>query len=278
MHVVRRACERPDTLGRSLSPWDGEALARQRISAGLVEDLSAAPVRRILAAPQRKPWRQHVWLYPKPPRDAAFDATVFELIDLYTQPRHPAALVRSVDEKPSLPPRPRRSPTRPAQPQHLPNRHEHEDKRAGALHRLAALDTRAGQVDGQCYERTRPQECIAFLAHGDQAIPDAMTTIPLVCDHVSTHHGQDVSKWVVNHPRFVVHCTPVHGSWMNQGEPWCSLLQRKRLRMVDFEAKDHLRQKLEPFSREWNVPAHPFNWSRKSVAKVMAAAPAMAAS
>jgi hypothetical protein len=46
---------------------------------------------------------------------------------------------------------------------------------------------------------------------------------------------------------------------------------------VDFESKDHLRAKLEHFVTEWNQQAHPFNWSTKSVRKVMAAAPAIAA-
>src|SRR6266403_4555528 len=35
LHVVRLACERPDALGRSLSPWDGTELARQRLAAGV---------------------------------------------------------------------------------------------------------------------------------------------------------------------------------------------------------------------------------------------------
>jgi transposase len=202
---------------------------------------------------------------------------VSALIDLYTRPLRPDELVLSVDEKTSLQPRPRHSPTRPAQPQNLPNRHEHEYKRAGALNLLAAFDTRSGQVYGQCYERKRQQEFIAFLEHLDQAITAAIKTIHLVCDNVSTHHGKKIRKWLVNHSRFVVHFTPVHCSWMNQVEQWFSILQRKRLRIVDFESKDHLRQKLEQFIREWNVHAHPFNWSTKSVAKVMAAAPAMAA-
>ena len=198
-------------------------------------------------------------------------------MDLYTRPLRPDELVLSVDEKTSLQPRPRGAPTLPAHPQNLPNRHEHEYKRAGALNLFAAFDTRSGQVYGQCYERKRQQEFIAFLEPIDQAITEAITTIHLVCDNVSTHHGKEVRKWLVNHPRFVVHFTPVHCSWMNQVEQWFSILQRKRLRIVDFESKDHLRQKLKQFIREWNVHAHPFNWSRKSVAKVMAAAPAMAA-
>jgi hypothetical protein len=62
-----------------------------------------------------------------------------------------------------------------------------------------------------------------------------------------------------------------------QVEQWCSILQRNRLRIVDFASKDHLRAMLDQFITEWNQHAHPFNWSTKSVTKIMAAAPALAA-
>jgi DDE superfamily endonuclease len=277
MHVVRLACERPDTPGRSLSQWDCTELARQLIAEGIVEEISPATVRRILAAHQLKPWRQHVWLSPRQPRDAAFYATVAELIDLYTRPVSPEEVVLSVDEKTSLQPRPRHAPTRPAQPPNLPNRYEHEYKRAGALNLFAAFDTRSGKVYGHCYERKRQREFIAFLEALEAAIDAHIHTIHLVCDNVSMHHGKEVRQWLATHPRFVVHFTPVHCSWMNQVEQWFSILQRKRLRIVDFASTDHLRTKLEQFIGEWNQHAHPFNWSTKSVAKVMAAAPAMAA-
>jgi len=64
---------------------------------------------------------------------------------------------------------------------------------------------------------------------------------------------------------------------MNQVEQWFSILQRQRLRIVDFASKDHLRAKLDQFIQAWNQQAHPFNWSTKSVAKIMAAAPALSA-
>jgi hypothetical protein len=163
IHVVRLACERPDMLGRSLSQWDGHELARQLIAEGIVEDISASTVRRILAVHQLKPWRHHLWLHPTPPRDATFYATIRELIDLDTRPLRDDAMVLSVDEKTSLQPRPRLAPTLPAQPQNMPNRHEHESKRAGALNLFAAFDTRSGQVYGHCDERKRQQECLAFL-------------------------------------------------------------------------------------------------------------------
>jgi transposase len=277
LHVVRLACERPDLLGRSLSQWDCAELARQLIAEGMVTDISVATVRRILAAHQLKPWRHHVWLNPKQPRDAAFYATVSELIDLYTRPLHRDELVLSVDEKTSLQPRPRHAPTRPAQPQHLPNRYEHEYKRAGALNLFAAFDTRSGQVYGHCYDRKRQREFIDFLEALEREVDEQISTIHLVCDNVSTHHGKEVRTWLAKHPRFVMHFTPVHCSWMNQVEQWFSILQRKRLRIADFESKDHLRAKVDQFIKEWNELAHPFNWSTKSVAKIMAEAPALAA-
>jgi hypothetical protein len=64
---------------------------------------------------------------------------------------------------------------------------------------------------------------------------------------------------------------------MNQVEQWFSILQRKRLRSVDFASKDYRHAKIRQFIHAWNQHAHPFTWSTKSVAKVMAAAPALAA-
>ena len=199
------------------------------------------------------------------------------LIDLYTRPLRPDEMVLSVDEKTSLQPRPRQHPTRPAQPQNIPNRHEHEYRRAGALNLFAAFDTRSGQIYGQCHERKRQQAFITFLEQLAREIDEHIRTIHLVCDNVSTHHGKEARQWFANHPRFVVHFTPVHCSWMNQVEQWFSILQRKRLRLADFESKDHLRTKLQQVMSEWHLHAHPFNWSTKSVATVMAEAPALAA-
>jgi hypothetical protein len=47
--------------------------------------------------------------------------------------------------------------------------------------------------------------------------------------------------------------------------------------MADVTAKDHLREKPDQFICEGHQQAHPLNWSTKSVAKVMAEAPALAA-
>ena len=76
----------------------------------------------------------------------------------------------------------------------MPNRYEHEYKRSGALNLFAAFDTRSGTVYGQCYPRKRQEEFITFLAQLDVEIDEHITTIHLVCDNVSTHHGKEVRQ------------------------------------------------------------------------------------
>ncbi len=101
-------------------------------------------------------------------------------------------------------------------------------------------------------------------------MPSHITTIHLVLDNLSVHKGKKVQAWLAQHPRFVFHYPPVHCSWMNQVEQWFSIVQRKRLRIANFTDKQVLAERLQAFIAQWNAIAHPFNWTSKSVAKVMA--------
>ena len=269
LYVVKIACERPDVVGRSLSQWDSAELARQLVHDGVVEAISPQTVQRILASHKLKPWRHHLWLSPTVPRDATFAAQVTEIVTLSTRLLGTWEMVLCVDEKTSWQPRTRKAPTLAAQ-SGRPVRVEHESIRKGALNLFAGFATRTGQVYATTAERKRQVECITFLEHVDREIAPRITTIHVVLDHVRMHKGKKVQAWLAKHPRFVFHFPPVHCSWMNQVEQWFSILQRKRLRIADFADKPHLAQRLMAFVAEWNAHAHPFQWSTKSVAKVMA--------
>lgn len=269
MHLVKIACETPDKLGASLSQWDCVELARKLIDDGVVESISPQTVGRILQNHKLKPWRHHLWLSPKTPRDQAFANTVGEIVALYTRKLAPWEMVLCVDEKTSLQPRTRTQQTLGAKPG-LPIRLEAEYKRKGALNLFAGFDTRTGMVYASTAERKRQVEFIAFLEHLDKEIPHAITSIHILLDNLRMHKGKQVQAWLVKHPRFIFHFTPVHCSWMNQVEQWFSILQRKRLRIADFADKSQLADRLMAFVALWNKRAHPFNWSTKSVAKVMA--------
>ena len=269
IHLVKIACERPDKVGRSLSHWDSAELARQLVTDEVVESISPQTVQRILANHKLKPWRKHLWLSPTVPRDAEFCKRVTNICRLYTRKLTADEMVLCVDEKTSLQPRPRKSPTLAAQPG-LPIRVEHEYERNGALNLFAAFDTRTGTVYAHTAERKRQKEFIEFLEQLDRAIPAAITRIHLVMDNLRMHTGKQVRAWLEKHPRFQFHHPPVHCSWMNQVEQWFSILQRKRLAIADFANKAHLAERLHAFVKEWNEHAHPFNWTRKSVTKIMA--------
>lgn len=266
---MKLACELPETCGRSLSQWDCTELASQLVAAGVVNSISPSTIKRILIGHRLKPWRHHLWLSPKVPRDATFAKSIREISSLYTRSLTANEMVLCVDEKTSLQPRPRQAKTLPAQPG-VPVRVEHEYERKGALNLFAAFDTRTGFVWGQTYERKRQEEFIAFLEYLDHQVPSHITTIHLILDNLSVHKGKKVQAWLTQHPRFMFHYPPVHCSWMNQVEQWFSILQRKRLRIANFADKEVLAERLQAFIAEWNAIAHPFNWTRASVTKVMA--------
>jgi transposase len=178
-------------------------------------------------------------------------------------------VVLSLDEMTSLQPRPRRAPTRPAQPGR-PVQVEHEYRRAGATHLFAAFDTRSGRVYGVTTRRKRQVEYLTLLEHLDQVIPATITTVHLLADNVSVHHGRLVQQWLAVHPRFLAHFTPVHCSWMNPVEQWFGILRRKRLRSPNFPDLPALQRAILQFIAEWNDIAHPFRWSSASFDKILA--------
>jgi hypothetical protein len=111
----------------------------------------------------------------------------------------------------------------PARPDGTPIRVEHEYVRSGALNLLASFDTRTGEVIGICRRRKRQEEFIELLEAIEQQTPSQITLIHLICDNLRVHKGKKVCAWLQKHPRFRMHFTPVHCSWMNQVEQWFSI-------------------------------------------------------
>jgi hypothetical protein len=269
LSVVKLACERPAVRGRSLSPGESAARARQLVRAGVVEPISPQTVQRILAHHTLQPWRQPLWLSPHVPRDAACAAQGQEMVALYTRPLGVWDRVWCVDEHTRLQPWTRHAPTWAAQPGQ-PVRVEHASTRQGARNLLAGLETRTGTVYATTAERKRQGECLAFLEHGEREIARQITPLHGVLDTLRRHKGKQVHAWLAKPPRFVLHFPRVHGSWRNQGEQGFSIVQRQRWQSADFADKKPLAERLLAFVAAWNEHAHPLRWSTKSMAKVMA--------
>lgn len=273
LQLVRLACDLPDSRGRSLSLWDCTELARQLVRDQIVAAISSQTVQRLLAAQKLKPWRWRYWLHPKGPRDAVFVERTQAIAELTTRALAPHEVVLSADEMTSIQPRPRTAPTQPAQPGRAVQL-EHEYRRKGARNLFAAFNTRTGRVFGACFARKRQAEFIVFLEGLAAQFDERITTIHLICDNVSVHHGKQVQAWLAQHPRFVLHFTPVHCSWMNQVEQWFSILRRKRLKCPNFADLPELTERIEQFIAAWNETARPFHWTAASFAKVLAKAQA----
>jgi len=268
-HLVKLACELPDDCGRSLSTWSCAELARALVRDGVTDAISASSVQRILASQKLRPWRVHHWLSAKVPRDETFRATVENIANLYTRTLEPCERVLCLDEKTSLQPRTRTAANKPAKPGNVAVRLEHEYVRKGALNLFAAFDTRTGNVTAILRRRKRQDEFIELLETIDNDTPESVTAIHLVCDNISIHRGKRVKAWLVARPRFRMHHTPVHCSWMNQIEQWFSVMQRKRMRAPNYADLSDLETRITAFVAEWNDIAHPFKWSPKSFDKVL---------
>lgn len=272
------ACEAPAARGASLSLWDCKELAGQLMTEKVVARISGETVRRILNSHRLKPWRHHLWLSPKVPRDEAFAQTVTTVCGLYTRQLLPHEVVLCLDEKTNLQPRRRTAPTLPATPgtdgqPGTPVRVEHEYERAGlkAVCLLAAFDTRTGQVYHTTTGRCRQDELIGFLEQLHRELPPEKTHVYLVLDNSPVHRGKRVRQWIADHPRFALVFLPVHCSWMNQIEQFFGIVQRKRLAIADFDNDQALAAALHAFIAHWNTAAHPFHWTARSFEKTLAA-------
>lgn len=78
--VKSLACQLPAAAGALLSRWSAPELVREMMARGLAGEISAATVRRWLAADASKPWQCSCWLLP---RDPDFAAKASRVLDLY---------------------------------------------------------------------------------------------------------------------------------------------------------------------------------------------------
>ena len=58
-------------------------------------------------------------------------------------------------------------------------------------------------------------EFLAFLRHIDRNVPEGLD-VHLVVDNYATHKHAKVKAWLVRRPRYHIHYTPTHASWLNR--------------------------------------------------------------
>jgi transposase len=86
--------------------------------------------------------------------------------------------------------------------------------------------------------------------------------VHVICHNLSAHKAPVVQRWLLAHPRFVLHFTPTYSSWINQVERWFAELQRRCLDRGVFCSLGELTTALEDWIKVWNESARPFRWTK----------------
>src|SRR5215218_416239 len=171
-----------------------------------------------------QPHRVEHWKLSK---DPLFIEKVRDVVGLYLDPPE-RAVVLCVDEKSQIQALDRTAPTLPMLPG-TPARATHDYKRAGTSTLFAALEVATGKVIGSLHARHRAIEFKKFLARLDREVPPGLE-VHLILDNYATHKTPQIKRWLVAHPRFVLHFTPTGASWLNLVERWFAELTNRKLR------------------------------------------------
>ena len=184
---------------------------------------------------------------------------VRDIVGLYLNPPH-HALVLCVDEKRQA--RSRSQPILPMQPGQA-ERRTHDYKGHGTTSLFAALDIATGSVIGKCWPRHRAIEFRKFLNQIDRAVR-ADLTVHLVLDNYATHKTKEIRTWFLRHPRYHLHFTPTHSSWLNQVERWFALLSQRQIKRGSHYSVRELESAILEFIEVHNEQPKPFVWTKSA--------------
>ena len=238
-----------ETTPKDATHWSTRSMAAE-------VGLTQSAVHRIWRAFGLQPHRQETWKLSKDPQ---FVDKVGDVVGLYLDPPE-RAVVLCVDEKSQIQALDRTAPILPMLPG-VPERATHDYKRSGTSSLYAALDIASGQVISSLHSRHRAIEFKKFLQRLDHEVP-ADLEVHLVLDNASTHKTPAIRKWLLAHPRFVLHFTPTSSSWLNLVERWFGELTNKKLRRGAHRSVRDLNSDIREWVKTWNENPRPFVWTK----------------
>ena len=237
--------------------WSTRSMAR-------TVGLSQTAVSRIWRAFGLQPHRTESF---KLSTDPLFVDKVRDVVGLYLDPPE-RAVVFCVDEKTQLQALNRMQPILPLLPG-TPERRSHDYQRHGTTSLFAALNLQSGEIVGSLHRHHRTQEFKQFLEQLDAAVP-ADLGVHLVLDNYATHKAPPIQRWLVKHPRFVLHFTPTSSSWLNLVERWFGELTTKKLQRSAHRSVADLEADIRAWIAAWNDHPRPYVWV-KTADQILAA-------
>jgi len=131
------------------------------------------------------------------------------------------------------------------------------------IEELDGLKTRPDGVGRSAREAlrrpTRRRSVPSSIPSRTGSMPTWPSTLSL--DNGSSHVSKETRAWFAAHPRWSVHYTPPHASWVNQIELFFSILQRKVIRNGNFDSREDLVSKMLGFISDYDRTAKPFAWT-----------------
>jgi transposase len=116
---------------------------------------------------------------------------------------------------------------------------------------------------GKCWPRHRAIEFRKFSKQIDRAVP-ADLTVHLVLDNYATHKTKEIRAWFLRHPRYHLHFTPTHSSWLNQVERWFALLSQRQIKRGSHYSVHELESAILEFIEVHNEQPKPFLWTKSA--------------
>ena len=258
--IVQLACLEPIATGLHITHWSSQELARQAVAQGIVSEISARTVRRILDEVNLQPHRTRYWKTARV--DECFKRRAEQVLWCYANANRlmdNEFLVICVDEMPNLQAL-ERHPIRRAVPGAI-EQQEFEYIRHGTVNVLLFLVVATGKMQALCLDRKNAQHYIGALEqfHRDhQHLRGAF----LIQDGDPSHTAAATAEYFGAHSWWRPRCTPVHASWLNQGELLNHAFSHRYLKRASWTSRQALIEHIETAWPEYNrLYAHPFEWT-----------------
>ena len=217
--------------------------------------LSRQAVSRIWRAFGLKPHRSESFTLST---DPLFVEKVRDVVGLYMDPPG-NALVLCVDEKTQVQALERSQPVLPMRPGRV-ERRTHDYYRHGTIALFAALDVATGQIISATKPKHRTKEFVNFLRQIEHEVPAGLD-VHIVLDNYATHKTEAVEDWLAKRPRWKLHFTPTHSSWLNQVERFFAKITNERIRRGVFQSVGDLQRAIKEYITRHNQNPQPFRWT-----------------
>ena len=239
------------TKPRASTHWSSSQMAK-------ATGLSATTVKRIWRTFELKP---HKTKHFQISNDPNLVSKIVDIAGLYMNPPD-NAIVLCVDEKTQIQALDRTQPLIPMRPGQV-ERRTYEYTRHGTTTLFAALDVATGKVIGKCKKRHRSEEFKKFLDEINSVVPPDLD-VHIVLDNYATHKTQLIKQWLEKRPRYHLHFTPTHSSWLNQVEIWFGLLTRRQIKRGVHRSVKQLENSIRDFLDQTNDIPKPFKWTKSA--------------